>query len=166
MTPEKIGRPRGASGASRDTKWTLVEFSYNVYPDPNSKEKVNYVDEITFKVSVEGRVQEGDARDAQTAVLTGEVTYMTVPLGKGYGSFYISPDAVARYRIGQFNINVQALIGGQVVDTKDKKKEKEEDANWFTRSDYKILPGLLLNKNQSPFILNDTDRYPVIKPKQ
>ncbi len=166
MTPDKLGRSRGSAGTGRD-KWVLIDFSYEVFPDPNSKEKVNFLDDVTFKISVEARAGEGDFRNAPVAILTAEVTYMLVPVGKGYGSFYISPDAVAAYHLDRFlsqcNINVQAVVGGQVVDSKDKKKDEE---NWFARSDYKIISGIVLTKNQTPFILNDTDRYPVIKPKQ
>lgn len=167
IKPEKLGSSRGASPTARDNKWILVEFAYTISPDPSAKEKVNFLDEVTFKVSVEGREGEGDERTAKTAILTGEVTYMAVPIGKGYGALYISPDVAAYYRIdkymSKFNVNVQALIGGQVVDFKDKRKD---DENWYTRADYKIVPGMLLNKQQSVFILNDTDRYPTIKPKQ
>lgn len=162
MSPEKMGKSHGGGGASRDNKWTVVDISYTVYPDPNSKEKVSFLEGASFKVNVEGR--DGEASDAQITILTGEVAYLMLPMGKGFASFYIPPEVVTRYRVGQFNVNVQALLGGQVIDSKDKKREKEE--NWFARSDYKILPGLVLTQNQSPFILNDTDRYPVIKPKQ
>lgn len=166
VTAERTGKSRGSVGTGRD-KWILVEIAYEVFPDPASKEKTNYLEEATFKVNVEARAGEGDFRSAPVAILTAEVTYMNLPFGKGYASFYISPDAAGVYRLDRFlsqcNINAQALIGGQVVDSRDKRKDEE---NWYSRSDYKVVPGVVMLKNQTPFILWDTDRYPVIKPKQ
>lgn len=166
VKPDSVG-PRRSGGPSggRDNKWVLVEFTYNVLGDPNAKEKINFMDEVTFKVSIEGRVGEGSAQ--QTAILQGEVTYMSVPLGKGWGSFYLSPDVAAQYHVdknlSQYNINVQAVVGGQTVDQKDKKRD---DENWYARSDYKMISGCVFTKNQTPFVLSDLDRYPTIKPKQ
>lgn len=166
---ENFGRSRGGGGGSRDGKWIIIEFTYEVKPDSENKDKDHppYVDELTFKVNIEGRLTDGafNGSDAKVAILNGEVTYVAVPYGKGFGCFYISPDVAAYYHLdrflGQCNINVQALIGGQMVDSKDKKKD---DENWFSRSDYKIVSGLIMTKAQSPFLLMDIDRYPTIKP--
>lgn len=161
ITPEKLGAPRSGS-SGRPAKWVLVEFSYTVTPENRGE----YLEEVQFKANIEGDAATKDDRKQQPVILTGEVTYMQVPAGKGFGSLYISPDVATRYHIEQnlskFNVNVQAYVGGQMVDTKDKRKEN--DPNWF--APYKSISGLVMNKTQSVFILNDTDRYPTVKPKQ
>lgn len=162
---DKMGTNRGSSPTATG-KWILVEFSYEVKPDPE-KEKSTHLDEVQFKVSVEGSDGEGRKSD-KTVILSGEVTYMAVPVGKGFGSMYIPADVAAIYHIDRYmsnyNVNVQAFVGGQLVDSKDKKSGEAD--NWFARPDFKNIPGMLLNKQQSPFVVNDTDRYPTIKPKQ
>lgn len=162
---DKMGTNRG-SAPTATGKWILVEFSYEVKPDP-AKDKSTHLDEVQFKVSVEGTEGDGDRKSTKTVILSGEVTYMVVPVGKGFGSMYIPADVAALYHIdkymSKYNVNVQVFVGGQLVDSKDK---KSDDENWFARPDYKNIPGMLLNKQQSPFVVNDTDRYPTIKPKQ
>lgn len=161
MKPEKVGASRGGGGGSRDSKWVIIEFSYTVTPDKDSKNP--FIDEVQFKANIEARDGAGDSRSTDPVILTGDVTYVCVPAGKGFGSLYIPPDVAARYSLdrylSQFNVNIQAFVGGQMVDSKDKRREQKED--WF--SGYKTVSGLVYNKMQSPFILNDTDRYPAIK---
>lgn len=160
VSPDKWG-PTRPGGSSRPAKWVLIEFNYTVTP----ANKAEYVDEVQFKANIEGDSATKEDRTQTPVMLTAEVTYMMVPAGKGFGSFYISPDVAARYHLtenlSKFNINIQAFVGGQKVDAKDKKRDEE---NWYSK--YPTVAGLVLTKVQSPFILNDADRYPTIKPKQ
>lgn len=171
---EKLGIPRGANSQRDQQKWLLVEITFTAYPDPKQDKpgkqaKLNFLDEVQFKVIVEGREEDGSPTNTNPVLLTGDVTYMMVPTApqgaKNFASFYIPSDVAARYHldkyITQFDVNAQALVGGQVADSKNKKSD--DKADWY--AGYPTVDGKIFNKNQSPFILNDTDRYPTIKPK-
>jgi hypothetical protein len=160
---DRFGASR-PGGGSKEQKWIIIEFSFLTNPPKDKKN--DFLDEVQFKVMVEAREDDGPLRGTTPVFLTGEVTYVCVStMGKGMGSFYISPDVAARYHIdrslSQLNVNVQAFINGQSVSSKDKRREDKDD--WY--ANYKTIPNLVFTKNQSPFILNDLDRYPTIKPK-
>ncbi len=156
----------GASTGGSDSKWLKVEFHYGVTPL-----KADYVDSVEFKVWIEGRdllAPDAPGEEGLAVALTGSVTYVNIPKGRdAYGVFYVHPSTLGRYSGKQgvsdferkFNVHVDALVNGRVVDNIDKNKEK--DAAWY--QPLKALPGFVYRQNQSPFLLSDPSKYPAIK---
>lgn len=153
-------------GSSSDTKWLKIEFKYTVAPT-----KGDYLDSVQFKIWVEGLdllAPNAPGNDGVAVALTGSVTYVNIPKGKDiYGVFYVHPSTLGRYsKQGptdferKFNIHLDALIDGKVVDNID--KNKETDLTWYQKLTTTI-PGLVYQQNQSPFLLSDPSKYPAIK---
>jgi hypothetical protein len=113
-------------------------------------------DDVTFKyyVAINGKV------------LTGEVTHTNIFPGKGMRSvMYVPPKVLERFNAGRAvtinavqNIAVQILQGGTL---KDEATLTRAAAKWY--STLPQVPGLLLNKNETPFAPLYWDRYEQIK---
>jgi hypothetical protein len=160
----------GGSGNNTNTsdtgKWFKVELHYAAIPTAG-----NFVDEVVFKVWVEGRdlLDPTGKPDEGIAVgLIGSVTYVNVAKSKdAYAVVYLHPSTIARYNAGggtadfdrKFNIHAEADVDGKPVDAIDKKPET--DLTWYTQ--LKSVAGLIFMQNQSPFITTDPDRYPALK---
>jgi hypothetical protein len=165
--PSVGGRDDNSGSSNANTKWLKIEFHYSVTP----KTTVPFLDSIEFRIWVEGRdLYDPAAPTAEgTAVaLTGKVTYVNVAATRdSYGSFYVSPSALARYSTKEgvsdftekFNVHVEAYIDGAKVDYFD--KNKEQNPTWF--STLKAVTGMVYRQDQCPFIVNDVSRYPQIK---
>ncbi len=146
IKPDRVGATR-SGGNTREQKWVLIEFTFAVTPPKEAK--TGFLEEVQFKVMVEARDEDGPFRSTSPVFLSGDVTYICVPAStRTYGSFYIPADVAARYHIDknltQGNINVQAFVGGQMVDSKDKRPEDKDD--WY--ANYKTIANLVFNKNQ------------------
>jgi hypothetical protein len=156
----------GGTDQSTEAQWLKVEFHYSVTPAVG-----DYLDEVEFKVWVEGRDlldPTGKPGEGIAVTLVGSVTYVNVYKGKDvYGVVYLNPSSLGRYNAGggvsdfdrKFNVHVEADIGGKYVDSID--KNKEDDKAWYQAP--RAVPGLLYLQNQSPFITTDPDRYPALK---
>jgi hypothetical protein len=168
VSPTNVGGS-GGSGNS-DLQWLKVEFHYSVAP-ANGK----FLDSAEFRVWIEGRdlyAPEAIAANSTQGVpvgLTGSVTYVNLVATKdAYGVFFLPPDTVARFSTARgpsdfdrnFNIHIEAYVGGTKVDYFD--KNKEADGNWYQTA-LKPLSGFVMLQNQTPFIVSDPDRYPPIK---
>jgi hypothetical protein len=100
-------------------------------------------------------------------VLSGEVVHANILPGKGLRSvMYASPKMLARLNGGRpitanliQNIAVQIVQGGAV---KDEANLTRAAAQWYAA--LPKAPGLLLNKNETPFAPLYWDRYEQIKP--
>ena len=168
-----IGQSSGGS-SSGDTKWLKVEIKYSVVLPPDAPKAAKYLDEVQFKIWIEGRDlldPQSTNPDEGTAVgLTGSVTYVNVPAGRDvYGVFYVHPNALGRYSSsrgasdfdtsGKFDIHVEAYVGGKLMDRIDRKKGETD--GWHLQ--LKAVPNLVYRQNQTPFLNVDVDRYPAIK---
>ncbi len=157
----------GSTSSPTDDQWLMVEFKYSV-----NLPKDRYLDQIQFKVWVEGRDMldpQGQSGQGIAVALTGSVTYANV--GKGdemYGVVYLHPSTLARYSTPsggvndfdrKFDVHVEADITGMSPVGVD--KNKEEDPNWYQA--LRTIPGLVYRQNQCPFINDNPDRYPAIK---
>lgn len=159
--PPNVGA-KGLPRARSPKNWMIVNFNYESFP----YEGQDFLDEITFKVYIEGAEKE-DAkdRDGVTVVLTGEVTYINIPAGKDInGVFFVNADAVERYDIERktntFNIRVEAMEKGKLADFVEKNR-REDSEDWFTA--YGKKEGLVLNQNQSPWVSSSVSAFPQIK---
>jgi hypothetical protein len=155
-----------SNGAPDDSQWLKVEFHYSVSPAIG-----NYLNEIQFKVWIEGRDlfdPQGQPGQGIAVALTGSVTYANVPKGKDlYGVVYVHPSTLGRYGAGHgasdfernFDVHVEADIAGSPAGAVD--KNKEQDPNWYQQ--LRAIPGLVYRQNQCPFLNDSPDRYPAIK---
>jgi len=153
-------------GGGGDNKWLKVEFHYSVTPSKGAE----FVDSAEFKVWIEARdlyAPNAPGDEGIAVMLTGTVTYINIPKGKdAYGVFYVSPSTLARYSSKQgvsdferkFNVHVEVSIGGKMVDVLD--KNKDTDKWWLAPPS---VSGLVYRQDQSPFLLTDGGRYPMIK---
>ncbi len=134
--------------SGRAEQWLEVEVQF--------QSNVDMTDELTFKyyILLAGKC------------LTGEVTHVNVPRGRDlYSVMYVSPRTLARVLEGHSmnaqaieNAGVQILFKGQLV---AEKSFKEAGGEWWQKMQQ--IPGLVLNKNQTPFSPLYWDRYEAIK---
>jgi hypothetical protein len=170
ITTTLVGAPsigRSEGGGNDDAQWLKVEFHYSVAPTTG----VPFVDSVEFRIWLEGRDlfdPKATTADGTAVALTGTVTYVNLAATRdGYGVFYVSPSALARYSAkngvsdfsDKFNVHVEAYVGGAKVDYFD--KTKEQDPAWFSK--LQAVPDMVFRQNQCVFIVNDPSRYPQIK---
>lgn len=135
--------------SGRAENWLEVEVDF--------ESNVEWTDELTFKyyILVAGKC------------LTGEVTHVSIPRGRDLHSvMYVSPRSLLRALEGRpltsaaiENVAVQIVNKGAVVDTKSMKNGA--NPQWF--QSMQQIPGLVLNKNETPFQPLYWDRYEAIK---
>ncbi len=135
--------------ANQREMWLEVEVEFTSTAD--------FADDVTFRyfVAVNGKI------------LTGEVTHMNVMRGKGNHSvMYAPPRALERFNANRpvtanaiQNIAVQIVQQGAV---KDEASFARAAAKWYAALPQ--VPGLLLNKDDTPFAPLYWDRYEQIKP--
>jgi len=149
-------------------QWLKVEFHYGTTPAL----KTNFLDSVDFKIWIEGL--DPLATNAQGGkgvgvTLTGSATYVNVPAGKDiYGCFYVHPSTLKRYSSDRgvedfdrkFDIHLQAIVGGTVMDEINKNKEQDV-LGWY--KPLTAVPGLVYRQDQCPFMVSNPDRYPAIK---
>lgn len=130
-------------------QWLEVEVNF--------MSNVPFTDEMTFRyyILLGGKC------------LTGEVTHVSIPKGRDlYSVMYVSPRTLEQVLGGKVitgssieNVGVQMLLKGQVVDTKSFKDIG--NPQWW--QSMQQLPGLVFNKNETPFAPLYWDRYEAIK---
>jgi hypothetical protein len=167
VQPQNIGSTEGGSGGSgTEQQWLKVEFHYSVNPD-----KTPFVDAAEFKVWIEGRdlyAANAPGNQGVAICLTGSVTYINLAKTRdAYGVFFVHPSTLARYcGTGtfedfdrKFNIHIDALVDGKLVDYYDKNKHDAKD--WWTLPP--AVPNLVYRQCDSPFLLADVNHYPEMK---
>lgn len=135
--------------SGRAEQWLEVEVTF--------ESDVEWSDELTFKyyILIGGKC------------LTGEVTHVNIPKGRDLHSvMYISPRTLLRVLNGKQatatsieNVGVQILKQGALMDTKSSKPTPQPQ--WW--QNMQQTPGLVLNKNETPFAPLFWDRYEAIK---
>ncbi len=159
-----------AKKASRrgEEDWMIVDFSYTI----NAPEGVDFLEEAEFRVYVEvpSKRDPRDKKYEDSVVLTGDVTYVNLPVGENRGSLYIPPQTIQRYggreimerrKNPELNIHVEAFANRRQVDAKSMNEERGQQAQWFQR--LPNIDGQIYRQNQCPFIASDTIAYPPIK---
>ena len=159
-----LGGTSTTSGSS--SKWLKIEFKYSATPV-----KGDYIDSVQFKVWLEGRdltAADAPGNEGSAIALTGSATYVCVPKGKDtYGVFYVNPSVLGRYSGKQgpsdferkFNVHLDALVDGKIVDNID--KTKEEELTWYQK--LTAVAGFVCRQDQCPFMLTDPNKYPPLK---
>lgn len=155
VTPSVIRTPQYSFvGDQRRTGQALQWLEVEV----NFQSNVPFTDELTFRyyILVGGKC------------LTGEVTHVSIPRGRDlYSVMYVSPRTLDQVLGGKpltgaaiENVGVQMVLKGQVVDTKSFKDVG--NPQWW--QNMQQIPGLVFNKNETPFAPLYWDRYEAIKP--
>ena len=85
------------------------------------------------------------------------VTYVNVPAGRHVGDMFLHPNTIARVGPPKF-VAVEIKHRGAVLAT----ESTAQTPNWWTQ--FSPVPGVLLNRSQTPFFLIDYDSYNAIKP--
>ncbi|CAA9246960.1 MAG: hypothetical protein AVDCRST_MAG42-2024 [uncultured Chthoniobacterales bacterium] len=134
--------------ANQRDRWLEVEVDFSAAPE--------FTDELTFKyyILVNGKL------------LTGEVTHTNIAGGRDNRSvMYVSPKTLARVMGNRpmapnsvQNVAVQVVQQGAV---KHELSAERAQPNWY--STMPQVPGLVLNKNETPFAPLYWDRYEQIK---
>ena len=179
VTAPNLNTDTNASPPSGEpSQWLKVEFHYGT----TAALKTKYLDAVEFKVWIEG--QDRFAANSQGGkgvgvALTGSVTYINIPVDKDlsqgkdlYGVFYVHPSTLARYcrdhgttgdfvEPDKFDIHIQALVGGAVMDEINKNLKEQDTLGWF--KPLTAIPGLVYRQDQCPFLISNPDRYPMIK---
>ena len=136
--------------ANQRDRWLEVEVEFTTAPE--------VTDELTFKyfVLINGKL------------LTGEVTHVNIAAGREHRSvMYVSPRGLARFSGNGVvtpnaiqNVAIQIVKGGAI---KDELSFSRAPAQWY--AGLPAVPGLVLNKNETPFAPLYWDRYEQIKPR-
>lgn len=136
----------------RAGKWLEVEVQFGAVPE--------FTDELTFKYFILFAGQ----------LLVGEVTHINIPAGKElYSVMYVAPRTIDRLLGGKTfsagaiqNVAVQISSKGQVLAQESLKPAG--NPNWFTSMQQ--IPGMVINKSETPFAPLWWDRYEQIKPNR
>ena len=153
ISPSIIKSPKYTySGENRRVpkrgEWLEVEVEFDAQPE--------FTEELTVKYYVLFAGQ----------LLVGEVTHEAIEKGRGLMSvMYVAPKALKRLVQGKpvtanaiENVGAELVIRGQLVGQKTLKPPRQP---WWQRMQQ--VPGLLLNKNETPFFPLDWDRYEAIQ---
>ena len=133
----------------KNEQWLEIEVQF--------LSKVDFTDELTFKyyVALGGKL------------LAGEVTHINIPKGRElYSVMYVSPRSIARLLENHAassasleNIGIQILNKGQLVAERSFKEVGAPE--WWQQMQQ--IPGMVLNKLETPFAPLYWDRYEAIK---
>jgi hypothetical protein len=177
IEPSLIESPKIPSGAytkrtqGRPGSWLEVEvtFDRNVIP-----KAPKFADELTFNYYILLK-NEHATEDKKPTLLTGSVTHVHVPQEKGLHSVvYVSPRALSRFFDGkppgialQTVLDVGVEISGKdgLLAISTSKGTVKGDKGWWTSGLYTPTPGVVLNKNETPFAPLEWDYYEAIKSK-
>lgn len=133
--------------SGKSEQWLEVEVEF--------RSSVEETDELTFKyyILLAGKC------------LTGEVTHVNIPKGRELHSvMYVTPRTLSRLLGGKTisavdiqDVGVQVLNKGQLVAEKSFKGQGQ----WWQQMQQ--IPGMVVNKNETPFAALYWDRYEAIK---
>ncbi|MBU0715962.1 MAG: hypothetical protein KJ964_11450 [Verrucomicrobia bacterium] len=147
-TPEIKNDSNEPQAQSRD--WARITVQYET--------DVEWTDELEFRYMVL-------VKNPKTRVFTmfpASVTYIDVPKGKRHTStVFLRPNTLERYGAVEW-AGVKIYLKGK--DTPVDVAQMPDDQRPWTIS-YPTMPGVLLNRDQTPFALVAIDNYETIKPK-
>lgn len=177
IEPSLIESPKiPSSGYTKRTQvrpgsWLEVEvtFDRNVIP-----KAPKFADELTFNYYILLK-NEHATEDKKPTLLTGSVTHVHVPQEKGLHSVvYVNSRALSKFFDGKPPVNAQQAVldVGVEISGKDgllaistSKGTVKGDKGWWTSGLYTPTPGVVLNKNETPFAPLEWDYYEAIKSK-
>ena len=134
-----------------------------------------FADELTFNYYILLK-NEHATEDKKPTLLTGSITHVSVPQEKGLHSVaFVSPRTLARFFDGKIPVNAQQSVtdvgvtisgaGGLLAIATSKGTVKGSKGWWDDTTPFTVVPGALLNKNETPFAPLEWDFYEAIKSK-
>jgi hypothetical protein len=153
--------PKGKK-VQKNKDWLEVEVSFDWTP---RNAKPEFLDELTFNYYI--LLNNKDRENPKGTLLTGAVTHVAIPQGKGMNSvMYISPRTLERFFAGKtpstansavLDVGVTITQQGQLV----------AEGSWKGRgqwwSGFQQVSGYVLNKSETPFAPLVWDYYEAIK---
>jgi hypothetical protein len=137
----------GQNKRFKNADWLEVEVEFTTAPE--------LIDELTFsyKILVNGKL------------LVGEVTHMSIPKGKEhYSVAYVSPRSLESILAGK-TLTASAIQGIWVdVSKQGMLLAQNSTVRGAAVPNVPQVPGMVLNKTQTPFAPLYWDRYEAIKP--
>lgn len=167
----KINVPGYAKKSTgRPLPWLEVEVAFD-----RSAKDPKFAEELTFNYYVLLK-NEHVTEDKKPTLLTGTITHVHVPQDKGLHSVaYVRPKTLARLFEGKAPVNAQQTVTdvGVTVTGKNgllaihtaKGTVKGDKGWWDNTAAFTVVPGLLLNKNETPFAPLEWDFYEAVKPR-
>ena len=150
VQPEVVKTPEfnlssGPQKRSRLGQWLEVEVEYETKPED--------IDDLTFKFTIL----------VEKKLLDGEVTHINIPKGRDHFSvMYVAPRTLEKLTGGKpltgasiENVWVEVSKQGQILD--------KQSFRPGVPPNLPHLPGLVLNKDETPFAPLFYDRYEAIK---
>lgn len=166
------GYSKRASGGGRPVPWLEVEVAFDRNPASKGDK---YADELTVNYYILLKNETAN-EDRKPTLLTGSVTHIHVPQEKAlHSSIYLNPRTLSKLFDGKAPVNAQQALTdvGVTISDKDgllaiatlKGTVKGDKGWWDNPTGFTVVPGLLSNKNETPFAPLDWDYFEVIKAK-
>lgn len=146
----------------KNKNWLEVEVSFDWTP---RNPKPEFLDELTLNYYI--LLNNKDRENPKGTLLTGSVTHVAIPHGKGMNSvMYISPRTLERFFAGK----VPSTANSAVLDagvTVTQQGQLVAESSWKGRgqwwSGFQQVSGYVLNKSETPFAPLVWDYYEAIK---
>lgn len=146
----------------KNKNWLEVEVSFDWTP---RNPKPEFLDELTLNYYI--LLNNKDRENPKGTLLTGSVTHVAIPQGKGMNSvMYVSPRTLERFFAGK----VPSTANSAVLDagvTITQQGQLVAESSWKGRgqwwSGFQQVSGYVLNKSETPFAPLVWDYYEAIK---
>ena len=153
--------PKGKK-VQKNKDWLEVEVSFDWTP---RNPKPEFLDELTLNYYI--LLNNKDRENPKGTLLTGSVTHVAIPQGKGMNSvMYVSPRTLERFFAGK----VPSTANSAVLDagvTITQQGQLVAESSWKGRgqwwSGFQQVSGYVLNKSETPFAPLVWDYYEAIK---
>jgi hypothetical protein len=157
----------------RALKWLEIEV---VFDRIASAKSPKYADELTFNYYILLK-NEAESEDGKPTLLTGSVIHVHTPQEKALHSVaYVSPRTLAKFFAGKVPVNVAQSLADYGVTVSGKEgllaihSMKPQGVKggkgwWDDASPYSVVPGKILNKDETPFAPFEWDYFEPVKSK-
>jgi hypothetical protein len=155
--------PKGKK-VQKNKDWLEVEVSFDWTP---RNPKPEFLDELTLNYYI--LLNNKDRENREGTLLTGSVTHVAIPQGKGMNSvMYVSPRMLERFFAGKVPSTASsAVLDVGVTITQPGVSKPLASSSWKGKGEWwgpmSGTPGYVLNKSETPFAPLVWDYYEAIK---
>ncbi len=155
--------PKGKK-VQKNKDWLEVEVSFDWTP---RNPKPEFLDELTLNYYI--LLNNKDRENLEGTLLTGSVTHVAIPQGKGMNSvMYVSPRMLERFFAGKVPSTASsAVLDVGVTITQPGVSKPLASSSWKGKGEWwgpmSGTPGYVLNKSETPFAPLVWDYYEAIK---
>jgi hypothetical protein len=155
--------PKGKK-VQKNKDWLEVEVSFDWTP---RNPKPEFLDELTLNYYI--LLNNKDRENPKGTLLTGSVTHVAIPQGKGMNSvMYVSPRMLERFFAGKVPSTASsAVLDVGVTITQPGVSKPLASSSWKGKGEWwgpmSGTPGYVLNKSETPFAPLVWDYYEAIK---